>query len=933
MIPQYTLDHQYGLAMPPLSPTRRETSDNPTLTLVPTRSDPQSATGSAYAVGRVHSYDDVYFALQHIDHDETITATDVATNVDYVEVRDKYARTIPTPSAYFKDMSTDRDDSDTENQSLQRPLTSSSFRPIVDRGPDEEVCSFTRTPLRPLAPSRQHSRASTRPASHVSGVDLNWIGDFVIGVTQDASSRERRDADERRRLTDLAQARERQLLEQAELALKREQRQFELRVQEQEKQAELALKRAETEQQIALERENKIREDMRQLAALEARNALLEQRLRDAQFKQEIAGDATVASTPSPLSAKKEIKTTLAAYPPSPELDLTGNFVHSQSRFMTDTLVGESFDDADAPIQTTQQLSQDFDSYTVVPSSKPIDTKPTFVAPSMPPVRSTHFIPASSIANATPELLQTLPVIATPSGPAVQAISLTSQKKDLGSAPAAVIKTETTAFTQPTVTTAEGSSLAYVSNTSAPVTAVASVSSASNASSTSPSSVPIVVINTPQAVRPYSGNTSWASFRDHFQRVAKVNKWETDEVKAQHLQLALEGAAAETLKELNENSSSLYQDIWDALKRRFGEVDEARVAMTKFEHRKQHEAESVVEFEQALRALYRLAWPKATEEQKNVALKARFEEGINNPEMQQYLRLHATADDFCTTVQKARRFASTTETQRPRKSVRIATPPPAHDSVQAIQGDTSLHVKVDKIESLIRSLTVDKPSARSVTTARQSPKPPPASRPKPEQQRKHNNNSSSYTPQHLNGQTATKQPYAQRFNGGQNRQFVHRQWTNGNANYANLGQTPVRRGAQSSNRPRTDNPQNSYARPRRRGTCWVCGELGCHSSLHDDRPQTPPSHPHWNNHGPQTTPAQRRWTRNPQQTNRTPYERDDICWVCGDTGCRSWLHNNEGSPAMQTVPSPISQSQQGNGTGTRPTGNRGPNQPARPASH
>ena len=32
MIPQYTLDHQYGLAMPPRSPTRRETSNNRTLT-------------------------------------------------------------------------------------------------------------------------------------------------------------------------------------------------------------------------------------------------------------------------------------------------------------------------------------------------------------------------------------------------------------------------------------------------------------------------------------------------------------------------------------------------------------------------------------------------------------------------------------------------------------------------------------------------------------------------------------------------------------------------------------------------------------------------------------------------------------------------------------------------------------------------------------
>jgi len=279
---------------------------------------------------------------------------------------------------------------------------------------------------------------------------------------------------------------------------------------------------------------------MRQLAALEARNVLLKQRVRDVQFKQEIVGNTMVASAPSPLSVEKETKSKSVAYPRSPELDLSGNFVHNPSMSVTDYLLRESFDDAvtvDAPIATTQQLSKGFDSYTVVTplaEAKPVDNKPAFVAPTLPPVSSTHLIPVSSVVKATPELLQTLPVIATPSGPAVQAISPTKQQKDLESAPATVIKTDTTNLTQPTVTPVECSSIGNVPNTSTPVAAVASASSASSTSSVSSSSVPIVVINTPQAVRPYSGNTSWASFRDHFQRVAKVNKWETDEIKAQH---------------------------------------------------------------------------------------------------------------------------------------------------------------------------------------------------------------------------------------------------------------------------------------------------------------------------------------------------------------------------------------------------------------
>ena len=108
-----------------------------------------------------------------------------------------------------------------------------------------------------------------------------------------------------------------------------------------------------------------------------------------------------------------------------------------------------------------------------------------------------------------------------------------------------------------------------VASTVAPVTHV------------SPSSVPVVVVNTPQAVRPYNGSTN------HFVRVAKVNKWEDVNTQAQHLMLALEGNAAEVLKEISDSSPTVLQDIWDALSRRFGEVDEAREALRKFEQRRQ----------------------------------------------------------------------------------------------------------------------------------------------------------------------------------------------------------------------------------------------------------------------------------------------------------------------------------------------------------
>ena len=166
----------------------------------------------------------------------------------------------------------------------------------------------------------------------------------------------------------------------------------------------------------------------------------------------------------------------------------------------------------------------------------------------------------------------------------------------------------------PTVTAVSSAMPTSVSS-SVPVSA----SVAPPMSASVPSTQPLIFVNTPQTVRPYNGSTTWTSFRDHFGRVAKVNRWEDDVTKAQHLMLALEGDAPEILKEISDTIPTVLQDIWDALSRRFGEIDEARESMRKFQQRRQSYTESVVEFQQALRALCRLAWLNATVEQKSGA--------------------------------------------------------------------------------------------------------------------------------------------------------------------------------------------------------------------------------------------------------------------------------------------------------------------------
>jgi len=139
----------------------------------------------------------------------------------------------------------------------------------------------------------------------------------------------------------------------------------------------------------------------------------------------------------------------------------------------------------------------------------------------------------------------------------------------------------------------------------------------------------------------------------------------------QNLALALEGPAIDYLREVKADEIGAYDKLWSILANRFGYLDEPERAMRRFDNRKQLDGESVAEYEQALKTLYREVWPRAEESTKDAGLKRKFEKGLHSGEMLQFLRLHARFDDFGQTVAKARRFAKTQEAVTTKKSVRI----------------------------------------------------------------------------------------------------------------------------------------------------------------------------------------------------------------------------------------------------------------------
>ena len=178
-------------------------------------------------------------------------------------------------------------------------------------------------------------------------------------------------------------------------------------------------------------------------------------------------------------------------------------------------------------------------------------------------------------------------------------------------------------------------------------------------------------------------------------------------------------------------------------------------------------------------------------------------------------------DTFSNTVHKARIFAVAIEVPISRKSARITTPP-AHEALQMIEDDSSLHKRMDKLEDMIRSL--QDPSVKCVT-GRQPQQQFQTSRPKGEVQNRNQQPGQS--------KKNSKRQFVQPFNAsadvqqGRTRQTATSPYLGdrvpqdnrpSSEGYGNPNQNLVGAGASGGNFPQRP-PGVSP------GVCWVCHDV------------------------------------------------------------------------------------------------------------
>jgi len=252
--------------------------------------------------------------------------------------------------------------------------------------------------------------------------------------------------------------------------------------------------------------------------------------------------------------------------------------------------------------------------------------------------------------------------------------------------------------------------------------------------------------------------------------------------------------------------------------------------MRRFDARRQSETETLVEFEMALRLLYKEAWPTSSADVRDAALKRRFEDGVSSVELSQYLKLHHRNLNFSETVEKARIYAATMDNTKSKKSVRFNDVRPPSPSVNYVTPSSSVDLsplldQLKQIQGQLSKMKSGQPASQpSASTTQPGPPPSQSSPPAP--------------PTRSTGQRPTQParfggPPPWRSNGFQQPRFrppPPQRFGTQPAPPSLMG--PRAPFGQSTMAPGPGPRPGFGSRPRR--GCCVCGRYGCHTMNHVD---------------------------------------------------------------------------------------------------
>jgi hypothetical protein len=182
--------------------------------------------------------------------------------------------------------------------------------------------------------------------------------------------------------------------------------------------------------------------------------------------------------------------------------------------------------------------------------------------------------------------------------------------------------------------------------------------------------------------RAYDGQGVWREYKNYFERVAKMNRWDEEE-RVAHLWINIEGMALEFLDNTPGSGELTYREICRKMDERFGDEQLKEVYKAQLRTRRKKSGEGLRELGQDIRRLVQLAYPGQHNYMDEICIE-KYREAIDDKECR--LAIHRFKPD---TLEDAIRIAVDTESWQISENQNRASRPNVLDryTARAINGE------------------------------------------------------------------------------------------------------------------------------------------------------------------------------------------------------------------------------------------------------
>ncbi|MCP4364116.1 MAG: hypothetical protein GY800_02305, partial [Planctomycetes bacterium] len=145
-------------------------------------------------------------------------------------------------------------------------------------------------------------------------------------------------------------------------------------------------------------------------------------------------------------------------------------------------------------------------------------------------------------------------------------------------------------------------------------------------------------------LRRFDGTTPWMDYEIQFELCAQMNDW-GEKTKLRNLACMLDGEAAQVLSTIGKECSTMdYQDLKDALIRRYSPQHQQEVFRLELKNRRRRKDETIPALANEVRRLVRQGWPEENRTTQEALMRDYFLDALDEPELQKEVEVKQPRD-------------------------------------------------------------------------------------------------------------------------------------------------------------------------------------------------------------------------------------------------------------------------------------------------